>query len=145
MTRHNPQPDRGLMLSAAVIGGFGALMLLATLPPVSMAFGLLADLVYWPLDGAQGVGDPGTRLMLAIGGGMGLAWGALILALAQGLAGADPAALRRVVVRSIWVWFVADSLFSAVVGAWGNVPGNVAFLALALWPLRAVPQAATAS
>ncbi len=67
-------------LTATVIGDFGLVMLLATLPPMRAAFGWLADPIFWPIDGGQGVNEPGARLLLAIGGEIALGWGALIWA-----------------------------------------------------------------
>jgi hypothetical protein len=138
-----PTTATGLKQSAAIIGGFGVAMLLATLPPLDAGFALLADLAHWPLDGGQDMRDPGARLLLAIGGGIALGWGVLIWGLAGLAEGARAAAIRALVIRAYLVWFLADSAVSVVVGAWANVPGNVAFLALILWPLRQ-PAARTA-
>jgi hypothetical protein len=129
-----PPPATGLRLTAGIVGGFGVLMLLATLPPGNAVFSWLTDHAFWPPDGAEGLADPGARLLLAISGGMALGFGVLFWGL--GGPGTDPAAVRRLALRSLGVWFVADSLFSVVVGAWPNVLGNVGFLALAAWPLR---------
>jgi hypothetical protein len=128
--------QKGLKFAAAVTVGFGLLTAAAAYLPLQGPTLLLADILIWPMDGAQSGDGDVTRLMFAIGGGVLAGWGVLIWMLAgEGMA-RMPDLARRMVVASALTWFVVDSTASVLADAPWNILGNIPFLVLFLWPLR---------
>lgn len=131
-----------LRAAAAVVIAVGAVLALASHPRLAGPTALLADLVFWPLDGAPGIDAPATRLMCAIAGGVMVGWGVLLWLVASHLLPAEPGTARKLVLASIASWFVVDSIGSLAAGAVLNALGNVAFLLLFVVPVaRATPRA----
>ena len=128
--------QKGLRLAAAVTMLTGLSITLAAYPPLAAPLRLLADLVIWPLDGAETLGGSDTRLMLAIGGGLMTGWGAMIWQLAGAALARAPDLVRPIIRNSVLIWFAVDSTASVMAGGPLNLIGNLAFLALLLWPLR---------
>jgi hypothetical protein len=122
--------------AAGVTVGFGLLTAAAAAVPLQAPTVLLADILFWPPDGAQGGADPVTRLMFAIGGGVLTGWGLLMWMLADRVMGQMPDVVRRMVLGSALTWCVVDSGASILAGAPVNVIANLAFLALYLAPFR---------
>ncbi|MFY0638054.1 excinuclease ABC subunit A [Maricaulis maris] len=121
-------------LLAWVLIAFGLVVALASSPMLDAPLELMADLVFWPVDGGPHVTTPAERLLAGISGGLMLGWGVTVMVLAGG--GAMPTAMLRGGVA----WFVVDSIGSAVAGAPLNIALNTGFLALFLyagWPRRA--------
>lgn len=133
---HRSTATTNLRISAAIVIGFGAFMILGTFPPVRSLVSLFGDIILWPLDGAQDATLPMVGLLSAITGGVSLGWGALIWGLSGAVAQSHPEAIRKLVLRSYAVWFIADGLASIIAGAPLNIVGNTAFLAAIVWPLR---------
>ncbi len=126
--------QKGLKFAAAVMVGFGVLTAAAAYVPLQGLTLLLADVLIWPVDGAQTGDNDVTRLMFAIGGGALAGWGMLIWMLAgEGLMRV-PDMVRRMMITSVCTWFVVDSAASILADAPWNVLGNVPFLILFLWP-----------
>jgi hypothetical protein len=109
-----------LLMPAATRAGFAWLM-----------YGDPARMTQWPAEAMAY-----ATLAHGVMGAMMLAW-ALSLALVVGASAKVPGAFAwRLVALSITVWYVADSSFSAAVGAWPNVALNTGFLLVlgaALW------------
>ncbi len=112
--------------------------------PFNVVMQFFGDLLFWPLDGSQQLGDDITNLLAVIGGGLmiGFGWGIYRLA-DQGLDIA-PDFARKTMKQMIWIWFITDSVGSVLVGAPLNVIGNSVFLGLVLYPLSQSNTAATA-
>lgn len=128
---------RGWVKFAAVVTmGFGLMTAAAAAPALQGPTVLLADILIWPMDGAQTGGDPTSRLMFAIGGGVLTAWGVFLWMLADQVMTDMPVAARRIVMTSALTWFVVDSGASVLAGAPLNVIANLPFLAMYLLPLR---------
>ena len=53
--------------SAILMIGFGLMFAIAAYPPTSGVADLFVDLLFWPLDGAQSLAAPETRIILANG------------------------------------------------------------------------------
>ena len=127
--------QRMLQAACLLVIGFGALAALAAHPATDGIMVFFADLVFWPLDGAQNAEAPVSRLILGIAGGLMSGWGVLMLKLAgEGLRTAPELSLR-LIRMSILSWFVVDSAASWVAGAPLNIVGNAVFLVLFLWPV----------
>ncbi|CAN0605459.1 unnamed protein product, partial [Ectocarpus sp. 12 AP-2014] len=67
-----------LKAASAIVIAFGLLMLLGAHPATSAPMALLADVIFWPLDGQEAVSAPETRLLGAIAGGILCGWGVLL-------------------------------------------------------------------
>lgn len=128
--------QKGLRLAAGVTMLTGLALALAALPALNMAVRLLADLLIWPMNGAETLAASETRLALAIGGGVMLGWGLMIWQLAGEPLERAPHAVRSIIRTSILSWFVVDSAGSIAAGAALNVLPNLVFLGLFLVPLR---------
>lgn len=121
--------------------GFGLMMVAAAVPALSAPMNFLLDLVFSPLDGAQGMGDPQVRLLSAIGGGVMVGWGCAIWMILTRLVPGDAQLARSILLVSLCTWFVVDSTGSVLSGGHWNVVGNIGFLLIFLIPalqLRAV-------
>jgi hypothetical protein len=133
--------QKGLRLAAGVTFLTGVALAVSAWPPLAAPVRLLADLLIWPLDGAQTLAAAETRLMLAISGGVMAGWGAMIWQLAGTGFTRHPDETRRIILSSLLIWFAIDSTASVLAGAAVNVIANLAFLALFLVPLRLGRQA----
>ncbi len=125
-----------LRFAAVVTIGFGLLTAAAASPALQAPTLMIADILFWPFDGAQSGDSQAARLMFAIGGGVFAGWGVCLWLLAgEGLERA-PDMVRRVVTATAMTWFVVDSSASVLAGAPLNIIANLAFLAMYLLPLR---------
>ena len=124
-----------LGITAVVVGSFGPVFFLATMPWGTEPARWTLDLLSWPLDGATTYDHPDTRFLSALSGGFLLGWGVLIWCLRIWVYDAAPEAVRRAVVTSLLAWFVLDSAGSAASGNASNVLFNLLILALAVGPL----------
>jgi hypothetical protein len=127
--------QKGLRIAAGVTIGFGLALALAAWPPLAGPMRLLADLLIWPLDGAETGAARDTRLLFAIAGGVMAGWAWLIWQLAGRAMERDPTLVRGLVRQSLLVWFSLDSAGSLLAGVPLNVLGNLVFLALFLVPM----------
>jgi hypothetical protein len=127
--------QKGLRFAAGVTMAFGLALALAAFPPLGAPMILLADILVWPLDGAETGTAPGMRLILAIAGGVMAGWGWLIWQLAGAALAKDPDNIRPFIRQSVILWFVVDSIASVLASAPLNAVANLAFLALFLIPM----------
>lgn len=124
-----------LKTASAIVIGFGLVMVLGTIPATSAPLALLADLIFWPIDGQQMVSASETRLLGAIAGGILSGWGVLLWQLSTRLYPKEPALARTLILSSVGIWFIVDSLGSILAGAPLNAALNVGFLLLFFVPL----------
>lgn len=133
-----------LKLASCIVIGFGLLIALGAHSALGAPVIFLADLLLWPLDGAETGTARETRLIAGIAGGVMVGWGFMLWGLAgEGMARA-PDLSRRLILGSVGIWFVIDGMGSIAAGSPLNVLGNISFLALFLWPLRRPPVARAA-
>lgn len=125
-----------LKAASGIVIGFGLVTVLGALPATSAPVILLVDLVFWPVDDLQRVSAPETRLLWAISGGILTGWGVLLWQISTRLYPQDPALARTLILSSVSVWFVVDSLGSIAAGAPLNAVLNIGFLLLFFVPLR---------
>ena len=132
-----PSNAQSLIKAASVVViAFGGVVAIAAWPTASAITTFFADLLFWPLDGAQNVEPPVARLLAAISGGVMVGWGFLLWQIAVRVWPLDPALAASLIRTSIWAWFVVDSTGSVIAGAPLNVLFNAVFLAAFLIPLR---------
>lgn len=124
-----------LKITALVIGAFGPIFFLGTMPSTSGPARWTIDLVSWPLDGGQDVSDPSTRLLLALNAGFLLGWGVMVWLMSTRLYDKAPETVRRIVLTGILTWFVVDSTGSVTSGNASNVLFNLVFLLVGVGPL----------
>lgn len=141
-----PFPNAQTLLKAAsaALIGLGAVVALAAHPATAGITGLIADLVFWPLDGQPSLDQPASRLLAAISGGVMVGWGAMLWLVVTRLLPTDPSLAAALVRTSAFAWFVVDSTGSIVAGAPLNAVLNIVFLAAFLLPLAGLaPRPAT--
>lgn len=129
-----------LKVASALTIGFGLLIGLAAHPATAGVTLVLTDLIFWPVDGAQTLAAPETRLLCAIIGGVMAGWGLMMWLVTTRLYPRDPALARMLILTGIGTWFVIDCAGSLVAGAPLNVLFNVVFLLLFVIPLRHAPR-----
>ena len=126
---------RWLKLGSALTIFFGLLIAAAAAPFGAAPTQFLADLIFYPIDGAQDIAAPETRLIIAIGGGVMAGWGVLLWMLSTHLFPRDQALASKLIISSIVTWFVIDSTGSILAGAPLNAAFNVPFLLVFCVPL----------
>ncbi len=136
-----PQNLKILKAGGIILMVFGVMVAAAAVPALSYPTLFFMDLAFWPLDGAQSLAAPETRLLCAVGGGMLVGWGALLYLVSDRLYATDPALVRKFVLISICSWFVVDSLGSLAAGAPMNAFFNIGFLLVFVLPVWRTEQA----
>ena len=124
-----------LFVTAIVVGGFGPVFSLATVPASDILAQLSLDLLAWPIDGQQRFSDESMRFLSALTGGFLFGWGVMILCLRQWLYDVAPEPTRRAVVTGLLAWFFLDSAGSIAAGVPSNAVFNVLVLLLCVGPL----------
>ena len=126
----------GVKVAAAIVAGVGLVIAVAALPQLSGPVVFLADLLIWPLDGAQTLAAPETRVFMAIAGGVMFGWGVTLWKLAIYLMPKDAAAVRQITMTGLYCWFAVDSIGSVMAGVPLNAVANIGFVALFLLAFR---------
>jgi len=124
-----------LKITALVIGSFGPIFFLGTMPATAGPARWTIDLVSWPLDGMQDVSDPSVRLLLALTSGFLLGWAVTVWLLSTSVYDKAPETVRKIVLTGILTWFIVDSAGSVTSGHTSNVLFNVVFLLVGVGPL----------
>ena len=124
-----------LKISAVLVMLFGPIFFLGTMEATVEPIRWSADLLAWPIDGAQTYDHPDTRFVGALAGGFLFGWGLLIWFLSGTAYDAAPEAIRRAVVTGFLGWFVLDSAGSITSGHGSNALFNIVILLLFVGPL----------
>jgi hypothetical protein len=124
-----------LKVAAIVVGSFGPVFFLGTMPETAEPARLTLDILSWPLDGATTYASPDTRFLSALTGGFLLGWGVTLWCLSTWVYDLAPEPVRKAVLTGICAWFVLDSAGSIASGNPSNVLFNVAVLLIAVGPL----------
>jgi len=126
---------RWLKFGSALTVLFGILIAAAATPLGAEPAQFLADLIFFPIDGAQHLAASETRLISAIGGGVMAGWGVLLWMVSTHLFPSDDALATKLIISSIGMWFVIDGVGSIAAGAPLNAAFNVSFLLIFYIPL----------
>ena len=126
---------RWLKVTAIVIGSFGPVFFLGTMPQTLEPARLTLDLLSWPIDGATTYASPDTRFLSALTGGFLLGWGVTIWCLSTWVYDAAPEGVRKSVLTGTLAWFLLDSAGSIASGNASNALFNVFVLLVAVGPL----------
>ncbi len=94
---------------------------------------LFFDLLTWPLDGSPGSLSSSERQLSAILGGVLCGWSWLLYCLSK--PDIFNQALRKLMLHSIWIWFIIDSSGSVISGLPLNAVSNTGFLLILIFPL----------
>lgn len=124
-----------LLITALVVGSFGPIFFLGTMPSTMGAAQWSMDLLAWPVDGAQDFKASTTRFLCALTGGFLFGWGICILCLRQWVFDKAPNETRKAVLAGLVAWFVLDSSGSIASGNASNVLFNAIVLLAAVGPL----------
>lgn len=124
-----------LKISAVLVMLFGPVFFLGTMDATVEPIRFSADVLAWPIDGAQTYDHPDTRFVGALAGGFLFGWGLLIWMLSGKPYDAAPDAIRRAVVTGFLAWFVLDSAGSITSGHASNALFNILVLIAFIGPL----------
>lgn len=124
-----------LKITALVIGSFGPVFFLGTMPATSELARLTLDLLSWPLDGATRFDTPDIHFLSALTGGFLTGWGVMVWCLSVFVYDQAPEGVRRTVVKGTLAWFVVDCAGSVASGNPSNVVFNISVLLTAIGPM----------
>ncbi len=124
-----------LKITAIVVGSFGPIFFLGTMPATSELARLTLDILSWPLDHVTTYDSPDTRFLSALTGGFLLGWGGTIWLLSVWVYEKAPEGVHKTVLFGLLSWFILDSLGSLASGNASNVIFNILVLLLAVGPL----------
>lgn len=124
-----------LKISAVLVMLFGPVFFLGTMDATVEPIRFSADVLAWPIDGAQTYDHPDTRFVGALAGGFLFGWGLLIWMLSGKPYDVAPDAIRRAVVTGFLAWFVLDSAGSITSGHASNALFNILVLIAFIGPL----------
>ena len=124
-----------LKITAIVVGSFGPVFFLGSMPETVEPARFTLDLLSWPIDGATTFNSPDTRFLSAVTGGFLLGWGVMIWCLSTWVHHAAPEGVRKTVLTGVLAWFLLDSAGSIASGNASNALFNVVVLLIAVGPL----------
>lgn len=124
-----------LTVTAFVVGSFGPVFFLGSMPQTVEPARFTLDLLSWPIDGATTFAASDTQFLSAVTGGFLLGWGVMIWCLSRWVYDAAPEGVRKTVLSGILAWFLLDSAGSIASGNASNALFNVVVLLIAVGPL----------
>ncbi|MDJ0921307.1 MAG: hypothetical protein QNI84_09275 [Henriciella sp.] len=124
-----------LKVSAFLVASFGPIFFLGTFATTREPLRLTADMLVWPIDGAQTFDHPDTIFLGALTGGFLMGWGVLIWFLSGDVFDAAPEGVRKAVVAGFIAWFLLDSAGSIASGNASNALFNIPILLAFVGPL----------
>jgi len=124
-----------LKVSAVIIGSFGPVLFLGTMPAFNEPARLGLDILAWPVDGFPSYESPEIWFLSALTGGFLLGWGVTVWCLSSWVYDSAPDGVRKSVVTGTCFWFLLDSAGSITSGNAINAAFNVLVLVLIVGPL----------
>ena len=124
-----------LKISAIVIGFFGPVLTLGTIPVFNEPARLGLDVLSWPIDGFPSYEAPEIWFLSALTGGFLIGWGVTVWCLSLWVYDAAPEGVRRSLLFGANSWFVFDSVGSITSGNWPNAIWNILVLLLIIGPM----------
>lgn len=132
------QASKWMQAGSAMVIVFGVMIALGAHQGLNGPLVFLADVMIWPFDGVQTGNATEFHLLSAIGGGVMVGWGLMLLMLSGRGMREAPALSKTLITYSIVCWFIVDTTGSIITNAPINALGNLGFLAIFLLPLRSV-------
>jgi hypothetical protein len=127
---------KALRVGALIVLVTGLLPSLAVFQATQEPWRLFFDVLSWPLDNMPADFSATERQLSAVLGGVLCGWAWVIYKLA------DPvvfnAKIRKLLMHSVWIWFLLDSAGSVLAGLPLNAISNMSFLLMLLVPLHAL-------
>lgn len=127
---------KALRVAALIVLVTGLLPSLAIFHATQEPWRLFFDVLTWPLDNAPADFSVSDRQLSAVLGGVLCGWAWCLYQLA------DPEIfnpkIRRLMVQSVWTWFLLDSAGSVIAGMPLNAVSNIGFLLILMVPLHAL-------
>lgn len=124
-----------LKFTAFVVGSFGPVFFLGTMPATNEPARWSLDLLSWPIDGVQKYDAATTQFLSALTGGFLFGWGVCIWCLQKWVYDSAPEGVRKSVLTGLLAWFFLDSAGSITSGNVSNVFFNCVVLLIAAGPL----------
>lgn len=124
-----------LKVTAIVVGIFGPVFFLGTMPSTMEPARLTLDFLSWPIDGGTTYASPDTRFLSALTGGFLFGWGVMIWCLSIWVYDKAPEFVRKSVLVGLLSWFCLDSAGSIASGNASNAFFNAIVLLLAVGPM----------
>ncbi|MGB7394924.1 MAG: hypothetical protein WA913_11065 [Pricia sp.] len=124
-----------MKVTATIVGSFGPIFFLGTMPELSEPARWTLDFLSWPVDGNHDFTAPTTRFLSALTGGFLLGWGVMIWCLSIWVYDKAPEFVRKSVVIGLLSWFFLDSTGSVLSGNATNVIFNGIVILVAVGPM----------
>jgi hypothetical protein len=125
-----------LQYAALFVFVTGLLPSLAVFEVTQEPWRLFFDILTWPVDNIPASFSDSDRQLSAVLGGVLCGWALILYKLA------DPKifnpSIRKLMLQSVWVWFLLDSLGSILAGIPLNAVSNISFLLILIIPLQAL-------
>ncbi len=125
-----------LRVGALIVLVTGLLPSLAVFHATQEPWRLFFDVLSWPLDNMPADFSAAERQLSAVLGGVLCGWAWVLYKLA------DPEIfnpkIRKLMVQSVWIWFLLDSAGSVIAGIPLNAISNIGFLLILIIPLHAL-------
>ena len=125
-----------LRLSALVVFVTGLLPSLAVFEVTQEPWRLFFDILTWPLDHNPPGFSTSDRQLSAVLGGVLCGWAWALYKMTDRKVFNEP--IRKLMIQSVWVWFLLDSAGSVLSGIPLNAVSNIGFLVILLVPLHAL-------
>ena len=126
---------RWLIVSAIVIGFFGPVLTLATMPQFNEPARLGLDILTWPVDGFPSYETPEMWFLSALTGGFLVGWAITVWCLSLWVYDLAPEGVRKSLLFGAGSWFLFDSVGSITSGNWPNALWNIVVLLLIIGPM----------
>lgn len=124
-----------LKITAFLVGSFGPVFFLGTMPETAEPARLSLDILSWPIDGNITYQSIDVQFLTALTGGFLLGWGVMIWLLSKWIYDKAPEEVRKIVLFSLLSWFVLDSTGSITSGHTSNAFFNILVLLTLVGPL----------
>lgn len=124
-----------LKVSAIIIGIFGPVLTLGTIPATNEPARLGLDILAWPVDGFPSYQSEEIRFLSALTGGFLVGWAVTIWLLSVHVHDHAPEGVRKSVLSGVLAWFFLDSLGSITSGNWPNALWNILVLLAVVGPM----------
>lgn len=131
---------KSLKITIIASGGFALFMFASLFSPLREVMSFFLDLVHMPLDGAQSLSRDTEEVLTAILAGIFFGFCVLLWQVTTEVYAKDPLLGRRMILSSVFAWYLVDTTGSLIVGAWMNGILNTVFLIALISPVVSQPE-----